>query len=668
MSGPVKPLFIAVLSCLSLYALPLQNPGFEWGNAGWQTNPPTAISAEGAHSGQWKATLGGTGKKQTDTLSQTFTVPANATEIGFWCNTITKETSFYRVYDKMTVTLRDGQKTQNLAVVSNLDGNKGYRNYTAKIDPSFAGKDVTISFTCKEGSLYPTSFTIDDVQIDGAIEAETPIVSSFEPTTGTTGTQVTIRGAYLTGATNVAFNNIPAEFKVIADSELTAIVPNGAATGAISIVTPKGTVQSTSSFTISSAPDLTIGAAYIVQSTQDLKGSIPLVNERTGYLRVFVTANAPGIVPPAVQVTLHDVNAQEPIKVWSAVSAAQSLPTVIDDGKFENSYNLRIDGKDLIVGRYVKIEIDPGNTIAESDKTNNVIRYPESGALDIRIVKPLRVTLVPTITEGNSPNLYSGNMQAFMDFTYRIWPVPSYDANVREALTSSVRLRPSSSDPNNGWDQLLNEITALWRAESGDKRHFYYGVVRPPYTGGGITGIGWSGAFPCSTGWDNMTNGLASQTLAHEIGHNFRLLHVPCQGEAGVDKKWPYKDPYLGTNGFDIVDGIVKEKNSFVDLMSYCRPKWVSDYMYKKALNYLEEPAAALEEQPTRCLMIWGRINNGKAIIEPAFALNGHPTESDTRANGNCRIGFYDHKGRVISETAFEPSPMAMDNLSLIHI
>ncbi len=54
------------------------------------------------------------------------------------------------------------------------------------------------------------------------------------------GTAVTISGSGFGGATGVAFNGISAAFAVNSASQITATVPSGAGSGAISVTTPNG--------------------------------------------------------------------------------------------------------------------------------------------------------------------------------------------------------------------------------------------------------------------------------------------------------------------------------------------------------------------------------------------------------------------------------------------
>jgi large repetitive protein len=77
-----------------------------------------------------------------------------------------------------------------------------------------------------------------------------PHISSFTPTSGPTGTQVTINGNYFNGATSVKFNGRAATFTVVSGSQIVATVPNGITTGPITVTTAAGTGTSTSNYTV----------------------------------------------------------------------------------------------------------------------------------------------------------------------------------------------------------------------------------------------------------------------------------------------------------------------------------------------------------------------------------------------------------------------------------
>src|SRR5947207_1966158 len=80
--------------------------------------------------------------------------------------------------------------------------------------------------------------------------AAAPTISSFSPTAGRIGTNVTINGSGFTGATSVRFNDAPGKFTVKSGTKITATVPPTASTGPISVTTPGGTGKSSTSFNV----------------------------------------------------------------------------------------------------------------------------------------------------------------------------------------------------------------------------------------------------------------------------------------------------------------------------------------------------------------------------------------------------------------------------------
>jgi hypothetical protein len=89
-----------------------------------------------------------------------------------------------------------------------------------------------------------------------AVTVPAPTISSFTPAGGPVGTVVTIAGTKFTGATAVKFHGMSAAFAVDSATQITATVPEGATSGAISVTTLGGTATSASSFTVIPPPTI----------------------------------------------------------------------------------------------------------------------------------------------------------------------------------------------------------------------------------------------------------------------------------------------------------------------------------------------------------------------------------------------------------------------------
>ncbi len=134
------------------------------------------------------------------------------------------------------------------------------------------------------------------------------MINDFSPSSGRTDSSVTISGAGFTGATEVRFNGRPSpSFTVLSANQIMAVVPQGATSGAISVIAPDGTAMSARSFTLLNsrpvANDVALIAARntptdgklsgsdldrspltfeIISIEDNLKGKVTLSNNRTG--------------------------------------------------------------------------------------------------------------------------------------------------------------------------------------------------------------------------------------------------------------------------------------------------------------------------------------------------------------------------------------------------
>jgi len=82
-----------------------------------------------------------------------------------------------------------------------------------------------------------------------------PSITTFTPTSGQIGTNVTISGSNFTGATQVTFNGTTASgFIVASDTQIRVAVPSGATDGPIGVTTPGGVALSSTDFDVTPPP------------------------------------------------------------------------------------------------------------------------------------------------------------------------------------------------------------------------------------------------------------------------------------------------------------------------------------------------------------------------------------------------------------------------------
>ncbi|MFN3445154.1 MAG: PKD domain-containing protein, partial [Bacteroidia bacterium] len=136
-----------------------------------------------------------------------------------------------------------------------------------------------------------------------SIGINAPIITSFTPQTGSNGTQITINGSNLDGASVVLFGGVNAKnFNVVSSSVITATVDTGA-TGNVSVVTPNGTAlltgftyinntgiteYLTQSYTIFPNP---VSSEIIIESDKTLNNSRFELMDLNGKVLINTTCN-----------------------------------------------------------------------------------------------------------------------------------------------------------------------------------------------------------------------------------------------------------------------------------------------------------------------------------------------------------------------------------------
>jgi hypothetical protein len=76
------------------------------------------------------------------------------------------------------------------------------------------------------------------------------VFGKFSPNGGATGAKVAISGRRLTAVTKVTFDGVPALVQKIGSGKIVAVVPVGARTGPIVLITPSGTLTSSRAFVV----------------------------------------------------------------------------------------------------------------------------------------------------------------------------------------------------------------------------------------------------------------------------------------------------------------------------------------------------------------------------------------------------------------------------------
>ena len=380
--------------------------------------------------------------------------------------------------------------------------------------------------------------------------------------------------------------------------------------------------------------------AYLVQAVQSRDYPVPLIAGQPALLRVFPTADADTeeTLPPA-RATFHPGSGAGGPHVVDIPAGAAAIPQQVREGRLDLSLNAEIPGSVVRPGLELVVDLDPDGML---DSTLGVIkRVPEEGRLAVEVLEmpTFDVTVVPFLWAADPDS-------AILDLTDGMTAEDTLFGDTRILLpvadmTVTVH-DPVVAETNDAWD--LYQATDMIRTSEQGTGH-YLGTMSGEVVGSrGIASVGGRIAFSIPD----------SRIMAHEFGHNFRLLHAPCGGASRIDPGYPYVDGSIGAWGFDPRADTLVGGNT-PDLMSYCSPAWISDYHYTNAARFrVHDDANAMSTTTQqRVLFLWGGADaRGAPHLDPAFVLDAPP--SLPRADGPHRITGRDADGAELFALRFE--------------
>lgn len=377
---------------------------------------------------------------------------------------------------------------------------------------------------------------------------------------------------------------------------------------------------------------VSVSEAHLSQATQGVGGAVPLIAGRPGLVRVLATADRANDFRPSARAAFV-VDGREAHAAEMALGSSRGLAEG-PPGRLDQWFQAAIPAEALRPGVEMAVQVDPDSTMPRA--ALGEVRLP----LDVRELPPLELTIVPVVTgssgDADVMEWIRDADDAPVEFMRAVLPVAELDLTVREPLRIA-----SAPDASKGaeWIVILEDIELIRKTEGG--RGYWYGVVNRAGDEGirgialvqGRVGLGVPDA----------------EVFAHELGHSMSLMHSPCGNPWQVDLDYPYPDGNIGVLGYDIRSEELVDPATH-DLMSYCHPQWISDYNFRKALEYrlrveTSARAAAAQDEPRGSrLLLRGHVSaEGELHLDPAFVLDA-PAQLPS-GSGPYRVEGFDGNG-----------------------
>lgn len=344
------------------------------------------------------------------------------------------------------------------------------------------------------------------------------------------------------------------------------------------------------------SPDMAIAQIAVLQVVKvpimdggnAVDSGIPVVALRDAVVRVYVQPQAtyqPHPLTARARIETTGPMGTE-VQVFSA-TATIDRPTLEND--LTTSFDIAVPGVALEPGSSITVVIN--DTSGDpSDSTTSFAKWPMDGSSADLGVKNggdrVRVEIVPVQYNADGshrlPDTSDAQLEAYRERFMQLYPTASVEITVRDPWPWSGAIGFDGT----GMQTLLQALQQLRGQDQPDSDVYYYAAFEPAssfqsFCGGGcVTGLTLLGA-PLSVGI-GYADPATMDTATHEVGHAHGLDHAPCGPVSGVDPNYPYKTGTIGVWGYDSIGQAMIDPAVYKDIMSYCDPKWISDYDYGK--------------------------------------------------------------------------------------
>lgn len=428
---------------------------------------------------------------------------------------------------------------------------------------------------------------------------------------------------------------------------------------------------------------LRVGSVHVNQAAQRTDGSIGLVRDRPGLLRVMpLLGRATQLAPDADIVVYRD--GLEVMRERVELSSP-SIPEMLSPSANQPAWNLPLSADVLEGDIGIRVYIDPDEDLRVVSRRFH--QYPEDGEARVLATTSMPPFIVRFVSmrdgaTGVAGNIDETNFEDFVRDTRRVFPIGQDSMYLGPEFVTSLLADGGVTTA------ALTRLWNAWRANDDLVNEFLHGIF-PASQASGFSGVAYVGTLdtenpsntpwlrPVGMTWDALSSG-AGFTVAHELGHNMGQPHAPCGNPSGVDPNFPHGNAFIGVVGYDGENNQLMSPTGNRDLMSYCGPRWISDYNYERVFVWRDTGPMGRGGPGNQSALLAAAVSNAggamRQILVSAVAgsdaihlepiLHVQTAPSVEPAAPSHRIRGWDRSGRLLFdrgtvgvEVAHAPDP-----------
>lgn len=305
----------------------------------------------------------------------------------------------------------------------------------------------------------------------------------------------------------------------------------------------------------------------------------PIVEGRPIFLRAYVDA-AQGFQERSLRAVLTLVENGQPVL---ELENAKEISEDSDHGELGSTFNFEIPPEAVKPDRSLWIGLYEASGAPASGPAMGA-RFPAEGAVEMGAKAgrmELDVVAVPVHGPGgpleDTPELRKNLENHLFD----LYPVQKVNLRIHAPVERDEDFT-SSSDAF----AILREIR---RADNAKPHEYYHLLVAREDSNFRFAGVASRAGDRLSDASRRVAITVVRRravdgnvdTTAHEIGHNNGLRHSPGCGAAGPDTNYPNQNGDLVVDGYSLSKKALRSYEQYNDLLSYCRPRWASDYIWR---------------------------------------------------------------------------------------